>query len=139
MNPRGPTLLVAAGVVIESGRVLVSRRKSGTHLAGVWEFPGGKVEPGEDPKRTVARELAEELGIDVVVGEIVEVTFHAYPKKDVLLLFYAASRVEGSPDPRPIEVAEVRWADVTELGQLEFPPADLEVLRRVRERLGRPV
>src|SRR5262245_63750584 len=87
-----PTLLVAAAVLIEHGRVLLTQRKAGTHLAGAWEFPGGKVKSGEDPKDALVRELTEELGIDTAVHEILEVTFHRYLERAVLLLFYRASR-----------------------------------------------
>ena len=72
------TIIVSAGVIIERGAVLLSRRKKGTHLEGAWEFPGGKVEAGEDPRAALARELEEELGIQVVVGDIADVTFHRY-------------------------------------------------------------
>ena len=72
------TVLVSAAIIVEGGHVLLTRRKPGTHLAGAWEFPGGKVEPGEDPRAALRRELDEELGIDVSVGEIVDVTFHRY-------------------------------------------------------------
>jgi 8-oxo-dGTP diphosphatase len=131
-----PPVLVAAGVIVERGRVLLSQRKSGTHLAGAWEFPGGKVEPGEDPRAALARELSEELGIDTTVGDAVEVTFHRYPKKDVLLLFFEASRKPGSPEPRAIDVAAVRWAEAGELRDELFPPADVAVLAKVRARLN---
>jgi 8-oxo-dGTP diphosphatase len=136
-----PTLLVAAGVVIEGGRVLLSQRKRGTHLEGAWELPGGKVEPGEDPRATVRRELREELGIDVTVGEIVDVTFHVYADtadetKAVLLLFYEAARTPGSPEPRALEVAAVAWAGADSLEPARFPPADVAVLAKIRARLG---
>ena len=130
-----PPVLVSAGVIVEGARVLLSQRKSGTHLAGAWEFPGGKVEPGEDPRDALARELQEELGIDVEVGEPLEITFHRYPTKSVLLLFFAAARRSGSPEPRAIDVAAVRWASVDELRDEEFPPADVAVLAKVRARL----
>src|SRR5205823_1606986 len=70
------TVIVAAGIVIENGRVLLTQRKAGAHLAGMWEFPGGKVEAGEDPRAALARELEEELGIAVAIGDVVDVTFH---------------------------------------------------------------
>jgi 8-oxo-dGTP diphosphatase len=70
------TVIVAAGILIEAGRVLLTRRKEGAHLAGFWEFPGGKLEPAEDPRAGLARELEEELGITTDIGEIVDVTFH---------------------------------------------------------------
>jgi len=117
--------------------VLLSQRKSGTHLAGAWEFPGGKVEPDEDPRDALVRELAEELGVTAEVGDIVEVTFHRYPTKSVLLLFYEARLAAGSAAPRALDVAAVRWAAPSELKDEEFPPADVAVLAKVRARLGR--
>lgn len=131
------TVLVAAAVLVEGGRVLLTQRKAGTHLAGAWEFPGGKVEAGEDPREALCRELREELGIEAAVGEIVEVTFHRYDDADkaVLLLFYEAARAPGSPDPEPLDVAAFRWAARGELRDEEFPPADVAVLRKVRARL----
>jgi 8-oxo-dGTP diphosphatase len=158
------TVLVAAAIVVEDGRVLLSQRKEGTHLAGKWEFPGGKVHPGEDPREGLRRELEEELGIDVVVGEVVDVAFHRYDgtspacrgvvKRDgtspacrgvvkhddedkaVLLLFFDAVRAPGSHDPRAIDVAAFAWAGPDELDPARFPPADIAVLRKVRAKLG---
>jgi 8-oxo-dGTP diphosphatase len=125
-------VVVAAAVLIEKGRVLLTQRKKGTHLAGAWEFPGGKVEPGEDPRDALVRELREEIGMDVSVGDPVEVTFHEYPEKSVLLLFFAVKRRDGSPDPRPIDVAAVKWAAVDELDDAQFPAADVSILTKVR-------
>lgn len=129
-------VIVAAAVLIERGRVLLTQRKKGTHLAGAWEFPGGKVEPGEDPRDALVRELREEIGIEVDVGDPVEVTFHAYPEKSVLLLFFAVTRREGSPDPQPIDVAAVQFAIADALDDALFPPADVPVLAKVRKLLG---
>jgi 8-oxo-dGTP diphosphatase len=133
------TDIVAAGVVIERGRVLLSRRKRGTHLAGRWEFPGGKVEAGEDPRDALKRELHEELGIVTSVGEIVDVTFHRYPEADkaVLLLFFHAVRDAGSPEPQAIDVAEVAWSDASSLDPSSFPPADVAILAKVTALLAR--
>jgi 8-oxo-dGTP diphosphatase len=152
------TVIVAAAVVVEGDQVLLTRRKPGTHLAGAWEFPGGKVEPGEDPRAALRRELDEELGIDVSVGEIVDVTFHRYagqpsvqskgpvPRIDagvhgaedkaVLLLFFEATRAPHSAEPRARDVAAFRWAAAGELDPALFPPADVAVLRKVVERLS---
>jgi 8-oxo-dGTP diphosphatase len=131
------TILVAAAVLVENGRVLLSQRKAGTHLAGAWEFPGGKVEPGEDPRTALRRELREEVGIEAIVGEIVDATFHRYEEaqKSVLLLFFEAEREEHSPEPRPIDVAAIRWALPGELDPALFPAADVSVLRKVVKRL----
>src|SRR5579864_7975777 len=128
------TIVVAAGVVCERGRVLLSRRKTGTHLAGLWEFPGGKVEDGEDPRAALRRELEEELGVLVRVGEILDVTFHRYEDADkaVLLLFFEAEREPGSSEPRAIDVAEVGWFGPGDLDPAAFPPADVAILTKVR-------
>jgi 8-oxo-dGTP diphosphatase len=138
-SPAAPrqTVVVAAAIVVEEGRVLVTQRKAGSHLAGAWEFPGGKVMQGEDPREAVRRELAEELGVDVVAGEILDVTFHRYDdaQKTVLLLFFEAARAPGSADPRVIDVAAFAWARHDELDPSRFPPADVAVLAKVRARL----
>jgi 8-oxo-dGTP diphosphatase len=134
-KPKVP-ILVAAAVLVENGKVLLTQRKKGSHLAGAWEFPGGKVEPGEDPRAALRRELVEEIGVDAEIGAPVEVTFHAYPEKDVLLLFFVASRRAGSPEPRALDVAALRWVSAAELREDELPPADVAVVGRVRALLG---
>lgn len=129
------SILVAAAVIIEGGRVLLTQRKRGSHLEGAWEFPGGKVEPGGDPREALARELREEIGIESVAGEVVDVTFHRYPEKSVLLLFFKADRAPGSPDPRALDVADVRWAAAEDLCDDLFPAADVAILEKVRRML----
>jgi 8-oxo-dGTP diphosphatase len=131
------TVIVAAGVLIEDGRVLLTQRKAGAHLAGLWEFPGGKVEAGEDPRDALRRELVEELGIDVRVGDVVDVAFHRYDDvgKAVLLLFYEAARTATSGGPEARDVAAFRWSDLTSLDPANFPPADVSVLHKVAARL----
>jgi 8-oxo-dGTP diphosphatase len=133
------TVVVAAAVIIEEGCVLLTQRKSGTHLAGAWEFPGGKVEAGEDPRAALVRELREELGIETTAGEVVDVTFHRYEEaqKAVLLLFFEANRTSGSPEPRALDVAAFKWATRADLDPARFPPADVAVLGKVREKLQR--
>ena len=131
-------MIVAAGIVIEDGRVLLTQRKAGAHLEGLWEFPGGKVEAGEDPAAALHRELLEELGIDCMVGDIVEVTFHRYEDADkaVLLLFYDAARRPGSAGPQALDVAAFAWTGRDGLDPARFPPADVAVLQKVARRLG---
>jgi 8-oxo-dGTP diphosphatase len=132
------TVLVAAAVIVENGRVLLTQRKPGAHLEGAWEFPGGKVLPGEDPRVGLRRELDEELGIQATVGEVIDVTFHQYPEADraVLLLFFEAARVPDSPEPRALDVAAFAWSGPDGLDPTLFPPADLAVLGKVKARLG---
>jgi 8-oxo-dGTP diphosphatase len=131
------TIVVAAAVVIEEGRVLLTQRKAGTHLEGAWEFPGGKVEAGEDPREALVRELREEIGVETTAGEVIDVTFHRYEdaQKAVLLLFFEATRAPASPPPQALDVAAFRWASADDLDPALFPPADVAVLRKVRARL----
>lgn len=125
-------VLVSAAVIILGGRVLLTQRKRGTHLAGAWEFPGGKVELDEDPRDALVRELREEIGVEAVVGAPLEITFHRYPEKSVLLCFFATTLAPDSPEPRALDVADLRWAAASELREELFPPADLVVLAKVR-------
>ncbi len=124
-----PTI-VAAAVVIESSRVLLTQRAEGQHLAGLWEFPGGKLESGESPEEALVRECLEECGIEIEVAEILDVTFHRYPEKDVLLLFYRCSLISG--EVRHLQVAAHAWVDPKELDRYDLPPADVRVIARIQ-------
>jgi 8-oxo-dGTP diphosphatase len=128
-------LLVAAAVIVEGPRVLLTQRPGGTHLESLWEFPGGKVEDGEAPEDALARELREELGIEARATGILEVTFWQYPKRDVLLLFYRAERVGGAAIQH-LGVAAHAWVGVDELASYAMPPADVPVLAKVRALLA---
>ncbi|MBI4871079.1 MAG: (deoxy)nucleoside triphosphate pyrophosphohydrolase [Candidatus Riflebacteria bacterium] len=128
--------LVAAGLVRLGDRVLLARRAAGSHLAGLWEFPGGKLEPGESPQDCLVRELAEEVGLAVRVLEPYTIVFHRYEPFDLLMLVYECEVVSG--EPRPLECAEVRWATVAEAGGLEFPPADEPILAKWRLEAAAP-
>lgn len=122
-------IVVAAGVVYLDGKILAARRKSGAHLAGLWEFPGGKLQEDESPEACLAREFEEELGVRVRAGRVLEVIHHRYPDRAVLLLFYACELIEG--DPRPLGCEELRWLDREELETLDWAPADLPFVRRL--------
>jgi 8-oxo-dGTP diphosphatase len=125
------TVLVSAGVILERGKVLLSQRKKGDHLEGKWEFPGGHVEPGEDPRAALARELREELGIECTVHDIVELTFHRYPHKTLLLMFFLAKRTEQSLEPQCLDVAAWEWVDAQTLMQKAMPEADAAIVAKV--------
>jgi 8-oxo-dGTP diphosphatase len=129
------TLVVAAGVLVDDGKVLLTQRKPGTHQALTWEFPGGKVEEGEDPRDALARELKEEIGIRAVVGDVIDVTFHRYPDRSVILVFYAVSLAPGSEPPRPVDIADLRWVDGRDLGEMHLSPADRAVVHKVQRLL----
>jgi 8-oxo-dGTP diphosphatase len=127
--------LVVAGLVVRAGRVLITQRRADQSLPLQWEFPGGKVEPGEAPVVALARELAEEVGIAVAVGKIWEVLFHAYPEFDLVMLVYGCTLVSG--EPRPVEVADVAWAEPAELPGRDILLADRPLVERLlREGLG---
>ena len=123
-------VIVAAAVLIREGRVLLTRRAEGQHLAGMWEFPGGKLEPGESPEAALTRECLEECGIEIEVGEILDVTHHRYPEKDVLLLFYRCALRTGAV--RNLQVAEHAWVSPDELDRYSLPPADQGVVAKIR-------
>jgi mutator protein MutT len=113
---------VAAGIVLRAGRVLVARRRAGTHLGGLWEFPGGKIEGGETPSAALRRELAEELGVGVRVGPLWGILLHRYPEREVRLHFLFAWIARG--EPRAAAAEELRWVTPEELAELAFPGAD---------------
>ena len=124
--------LVVAGLVLRDGRILISQRTAAQALPLQWEFPGGKVEPGEAPVAALARELHEELAITVEVGRIWDVLFHAYPAFDLVMLIYVCRIVAG--EPRAVEVADLAWAAPSELPRWDILPADRPLVERlVRE------
>lgn len=116
---------MVAAVVFRDGRYLVTRRQQGTHLAGYWEFPGGKVDPGETEPQALVREVLEELGVGCSVGALVLRTTHHYPERSVTLAFYACTLDD---EPRPVLGQDMRWVEPGALGGLEFPPADEELI-----------
>ena len=117
--------IVVAAVIKDDDRFLVTRRQPGVHLAGMWEFPGGKIDPDETHEVALRRELREELDVEVQVGECVHRTLHAYPERTVELFFYRC-RLTGVP--RPLLGQEMRWVPRAELRSLGFPPADTELV-----------
>jgi 8-oxo-dGTP diphosphatase len=123
-------ILVAAAVVLHGDRVLLTRRAEGQHLAGLWEFPGGKLEDGESPEDAVVRECREECGIEVAVEGIFNVTHHRYSDKEVLLLFYRCSLVSG--EVQHLQVADHAWVHPAALGDYPLPPADERVVRAIQ-------
>jgi 8-oxo-dGTP diphosphatase len=118
-------IIVVAGIIEREGTYLLSRRLDGTHLAGLWEFPGGKCEPGETHEACLARELEEELGVSSTIGAEVIVTEHAYPDRTVRLHF---RRCEIAGAPRPMIGQELRWVTPVELSTLALPDADRAVV-----------
>ncbi len=126
-----PALIeVAAGLVFRRGKLLITKRHAGVHLGGLWEFPGGKREPDESFEECLVRELREELGMEVKVGELIESFTHSYPEKTVHLHFYRCRWVKS--EPQTLGCQALRWIGPDELEQYPFPAADTRLLNRLR-------
>jgi 8-oxo-dGTP diphosphatase len=123
MSP--PRIVVTAAVVERDQQFLVTRRLRGTHLAGYWEFPGGKCHAGEELEACLHREIAEELGAGLRVGEEIHRVVHEYPERIVELHFFRCDLLD---EPRPVLGQEMRWVARTELATLDFPPADADLI-----------
>ncbi|PYO34024.1 MAG: 8-oxo-dGTP diphosphatase MutT [Candidatus Rokuibacteriota bacterium] len=120
---------VVAAVIERDGKLLITRRPEGSHLSGLWEFPGGKPQPGETFEQALRREIDEELGAEVSVGERIETIEWQYPDKRVRLVFF---RCDVRGEPRPLEGQEMAWVTPAELARYEFPPADAALIQRLR-------
>ncbi len=129
-------LLVSAVALIDAdGRILMAKRPEGKTLAGLWEFPGGKVEEGERPEAALIRELKEELGIDVAESCLAPLTFasHAYENFHLLMPLYVCRRWKGIP--QAMEGQELKWVYAKDLRELPMPPADIPLIPHLVELL----
>jgi 8-oxo-dGTP diphosphatase len=130
-------LLVAAAALIDaSGRVLLTQRPQHKQLGGLWEFPGGKVEPGEAPEDALIRELKEELALTVEPDALDPYAFasHAYPDFHLLMPLYIVSRWSGDPKLDPNAAQAMAWVNTRDLRNFEMPPADVVLVDRLMER-----
>jgi len=131
-EPRARKLVVAGLIVGDDGRILITQRRADQALGGRWEFPGGKVEPGEAPVDALVRELREEIGVTVSVGRIWDVLFHAYPEFDLVMLVYVCRILAGTGPPRAVEVADLAWVAARDLAAWDILPADRPLVDRLR-------
>ena len=125
-----PIIDVAAALVFREGKLLITQRHADAHLGGLWEFPGGKREPNESFEACLTRELREELGIEVAVGELVESLTHAYPEKTVHLRFYRCRWTQH--EPQTLGCSAFEWVTAAELKDYAFPAADARLLDKLR-------
>lgn len=114
---------VVAALIRKDGKVLLTQRWPGRHLGLTWEFPGGKVEDGEEDKEALERELREELGVSAKIGSCCFETRHGYGAREVHLLIFRCKLLDGTP--RALDVKAMEWADLASLADRKFPPADL--------------
>ena len=121
---------VAAGLIFHQGKLLITQRYPDAHLGGLWEFPGGKRESNETFADCLKRELREELGVEIEVGELIETITHAYPEKTVLLKFFRCRWTGG--EPQKLGCPDFCWVTRDELDRYEFPAADAQLLKRLQ-------
>ena len=131
-----PMVLVSAVVLVDAdGRVLLAQRPAGKRMAGLWEFPGGKVEAGETPEAALIRELGEELGIDTAESCLAPLSFasHAYDDFPLLMLVYVCRKWKGQP--QPMEGGDLAWVRAARLRDYEMPAADLPLIPAIQDLL----
>ncbi len=138
---KNPTMLfvVAAALTTQNGSILLQRRPEGRAMAGLWEFPGGKVESGETPKSALVRELFEEIGVTIAADDLIPITFASESLdgnpggRQLLLLLFSCQIWAG--DPIALDGQELRWVDLHEMRSLPMPPADapfIDILEKLR-------
>lgn len=136
MSPKPLVLVAAAALTDPDRRVLIAQRPAGKSMAGLWEFPGGKVEAGETCEDALARELREELGIEVCLECLAPFTFasHAYEKFHLLMPLFICAKWDGEITPR--EGQTIKWVRASALRDYPMPPADLPLIPYLRDLLG---
>ncbi len=124
-------ITVTAGILLEKGKVLIAKRPEGKHLAGFWEFPGGKTEPGETYEVSLVREFREEFGVEIAIEAPFHENVHAYPGKTVRLISFLVKHLRG--DFVPVEHEEIRWVDVRHLPDYQLSPADIPAAMKIAD------
>jgi len=131
MNKLPIKVIGVAVIWNQQGQILIDRRREEGTMGGLWEFPGGKLEPGETIAQCIQREIYEELGIEISVGEHLITIDHAYTEFQVTLVAHKCIHVEGVP--QTIECSEIRWVSLDELDKFTFPAANLRIIAALRE------
>ncbi len=121
---------VSAALIFRDGKLLIAQRHAKSHLGGLWEFPGGKRELRETFEECLVREIREELGVEISVGELFEEITHDYPEKTVHLKFFICGLLHG--EPQPLDCAAVKWIEKSELITHAFPAADAQLLEKLK-------
>ncbi|WDW10697.1 (deoxy)nucleoside triphosphate pyrophosphohydrolase [Priestia aryabhattai] len=120
---------VTAAIIKDKNRLLIARRHSKDPLGGKWEFPGGKMEPGETPQECLVREIQEELGVEVKIGPFYDDNVYSSQDHDIHLLFYWAEVING--EVIPVVHDDLKWIPIDELASFDFAPADIPIVKRL--------
>jgi 8-oxo-dGTP diphosphatase len=132
LNSNLPQKQIGVAVIWNQSRqILIDKRKPGGAMGGLWEFPGGKIESGETVADCIVREINEELGIEITVGEHLISIEHTYPTFHITLIVHNCQYIGGTP--QPIESDEIRWVEVSELHQYEFPEANVAIINAIQK------
>ena len=121
-----------AAIANPQGKILIARRKDRGEMAGLWEFPGGKIEPGETVEECIEREIKEELDIEIVVGDRLTTITHAYKTFNVTLYVHECQHVSG--EPQPLECQEIHWVEPTDMDRYNFPQANIQIINLLQQR-----
>ncbi len=124
--------VTAAVIVNDRKEILITKRMEDSHLAGMWEFPGGKVDGGETPEQALVREIFEELNVTVDVKRLLWEEQFDYPTKSIYIRFYLCTLTSPQTEIQPIEVADYRWVSIEELTNYAFPPADAAFIEKLQ-------
>ncbi|HHW47619.1 MAG TPA: 8-oxo-dGTP diphosphatase MutT [Clostridiaceae bacterium] len=125
--------LVTAAIIINDGKVLIAQRAKNQNMAGKWEFPGGKVEPGETPEECLKREIREELGINIEVNDFFGESTYQYDTGTIKLIAYKVQWIDG--EFRLSAHNQIKWVEPYELGNFDFAPADVAFVKKLKEEL----
>ncbi|HUA64757.1 MAG TPA: 8-oxo-dGTP diphosphatase MutT [Alphaproteobacteria bacterium] len=128
-TPNQQPIDVSAALIFHKGRLLITQRHAGSHLGGLWEFPGGKREPNETFEQSLVREINEELGMTITVGKLFDEITHAYREKKVHLKFFLCEWTAG--EPQTLDCASFKWVAKDELAGHAFPAADAQLLEKI--------
>ena len=120
-----------AAIWNQTGQILIDRRKVGGTMGGLWEFPGGKIEPGETVEACIVREIQEELAIEIAVGEHLISIDHTYPTFHLTLTVHHCQHISGVP--QPIESEEIRWVNIGDLNNYQFPAANIAIINALKD------
>jgi mutator protein MutT len=130
-SPLPHKIIGVAVIWNEERKILIDKRRPNGDMGGLWEFPGGKIEPGETVEECIAREIQEELGIEISVGDRLITINHTYPRFHVTLIVHHCHHVKG--EPQPIESSEVRWVNLVDLETYAFPAANIQIITALQQ------